>query len=133
MSATLHKLKVSAIDELTDDSVAITFDVPPHLADDYRFRHGQHLSIRGGDDVRRSYSICTPPSTGTLRIGVKRLPGGAFSEGVVGRLVVGDELEVMTPAGRFTTTIDPTSRKRYVAIAAGSGITPILSIVAAVL
>ncbi len=133
MSATLHKLKVSAIDELTDDSVAITFDVPPHLADDYRFRHGQHLSIRGGDDVRRSYSICTPPSSGTLRIGVKRLPGGAFSEGVVGRLVVGDELEVMTPAGRFTTTIDPTARKRYVAIAAGSGITPILSIVAAVL
>ena len=66
-----------------------------------------------------------------LRIGVKRLPGGAFSEGVVGRLVVGDELEVMTPAGRFTTEIDPTARKRYVAIAAGSGITPILSIVAA--
>ena len=126
-------LKVAAIDELTDDSVAITFDVPPHLADDYQFRHGQHLSIRGGDDVRRSYSICTSPSSGTLRIGVKRLPGGAFSEGVVGRLVVGDELEVMTPAGRFTTTIDPTARKRYVAIAAGSGITPILSIVAAVL
>ena len=133
MRATLHPLRVAAIDELTDDSVAITFEVPPHLADDYRFRHGQHLSIRGGDDVRRSYSICTPPSSGTLRIGVKRLPGGAFSEGVVDRLTVGDELEVMTPAGRFTTEIDPTARKRYVAIAAGSGITPILSIVAAVL
>jgi ring-1,2-phenylacetyl-CoA epoxidase subunit PaaE len=133
VSATLHKLRVSAIDELTDDSVAITFDVPPDLAEAYRFRHGQHLSIRGGDDVRRSYSICTPPSSGTLRIGVKRLPGGAFSEGVVDRLRVGDELEVMTPAGRFTTEIDATARKRYVAVAAGSGITPILSIVAAVL
>jgi ring-1,2-phenylacetyl-CoA epoxidase subunit PaaE len=132
-SATLHKLRVASIDELTDDSVAITFDVPPDLADDYRFRHGQHLSIRGGDDVRRSYSICTPPSSGVLRIGVKRLPGGAFSEGVVDRLAIGDELEVMTPAGRFTTEIDPTARKRYAAIAAGSGITPILSIVAAVL
>jgi len=133
VSAALHKLRVAAIEDLTDDSVAITFEVPPHLADDYRFRHGQHLSIRGGDDVRRSYSICTPPSSGTLRIGVKRLPGGAFSEGVVSRLVVGDELEVMTPAGRFTTTLDPSARKRYVAIAAGSGITPVLSIVAAVL
>jgi len=133
MSATFHSLRVAAIDELTDDSVAITFDVPPELADEYRFQHGQHLSIRGGDDVRRSYSICTPPSSGVLRIGVKRLPGGAFSEGVVDRLRVGDELEVMTPAGRFTTAIDPTARKRYVAIAAGSGITPVLSIVAAVL
>lgn len=133
MSATIHPLRVAAIDELTDDAVAITFDVPPELADAYRFRHGQHLSIRGADDVRRSYSLCTPPSSGTLRIGVKRLPGGAFSEGVVDRLRVGDELEVMTPAGRFTTEIDPTARKRYVAIAAGSGITPVLSIVAAVL
>jgi ring-1,2-phenylacetyl-CoA epoxidase subunit PaaE len=133
VSATLHQLRVAAIDELTDDSVAITFEVPPDLAEAYRFRHGQHLSIRGGDDVRRSYSICTPPSSGTLRIGVKRLPGGAFSEGVVDRLTVGDELEVMTPAGRFTTEIDPTARKRYVAVAAGSGITPILSIIAAVL
>jgi ring-1,2-phenylacetyl-CoA epoxidase subunit PaaE len=133
VSATLHPLKVAAIEELTDDSVAITFEVPPHLAEAYRFRHGQHVSIRGGDDVRRSYSICTPPSSGTLRIGVKRLAGGAFSEGVVGRLVVGDELEVMTPAGRFTTEIDPTASKRYVAIAAGSGITPVLSIVAALL
>ena len=68
-----------------------------------------------------------------LRIGVKRLPGGAFSDGVVGSLQVGDALEVMTPAGRFTTELDPTAAKRYVAVAAGSGITPVLSIVAALL
>ncbi len=133
MSATLHPLRVAAIDELTDDSVAITFDVPPGLADDYAFVHGQHLSIAGGDGVRRSFSICTPPSSRTLRIGVKRLPGGAFSDGVVSRLRVGDELDVMTPAGRFTTRLDASARKSYVAIAAGSGITPVLSILAAVL
>jgi ring-1,2-phenylacetyl-CoA epoxidase subunit PaaE len=133
MSATLHPLRVAAIDELTDDAVAITFEVPPELADDYAFVHGQHLSIEGGDGVRRSFSICTPPSSGALRIGVKRLPGGAFSDGVVSRLRVGDALDVMTPAGRFTTELDPAARKTYVAVAAGSGITPVLSIVGAVL
>ncbi|WP_395694855.1 1,2-phenylacetyl-CoA epoxidase subunit PaaE [Nocardioides sp.] len=133
MSATFHPLRVAAIDELTEDAVALTFDVPPDLAGQFAFEPGQHLSIRGGDDVRRSYSICTPPSAGVLRIGVKRLPGGAFSEGVVSRLVVGDTLEVMTPAGRFTPVIDPTARRTYVAVAAGSGITPVLSILAAVL
>lgn len=133
MSATFHSLRVAAIDELTDDAVALTFEVPPELAEDFRFAPGQHLSIRGGDDVRRSYSICTAPSSGVLRIGVKRLPGGAFSEGVVDRLRVGDRLDVMTPAGRFTSAIDPTARRTYAAVAAGSGITPVLSIVAAIL
>jgi ring-1,2-phenylacetyl-CoA epoxidase subunit PaaE len=133
VSATFHSLRVAAIDELTDDAVALTFEVPPDLASEFAFAHGQHLNIRGGDDVRRSYSICAPPSSGRLRIGVKRLPGGAFSEGVVDRLRVGDSLDVMTPAGRFTSTLDATARRTYVAIAAGSGITPVLSIVAAVL
>ena len=131
--AVFHPLRVSRIDELTEDSVAITFDVPEELRDDYSFVHGQHLNIRGGDDVRRSYSLCTPPSSGVLRIGVKRLPGGAFSEGVVDRLAIGDELEVMTPAGRFTTELNPSTAKRYVLVAAGSGITPVLSIAAALL
>ncbi len=133
MPATFHSLRVAAIDELTDDSVALTFDVPDPLADEFRFAPGQHVSIRGGDDVRRSYSLCTPPSSGVLRIGVKRLPGGAFSEGVVGGLSVGDHLDVMTPAGRFTVAVDPGARRTHVAIAAGSGITPVLSIVAAIL
>ena len=133
MPATFHSLRVAAIDELTDDAVALTFDVPAELAEAFSFAAGQHVSIRGGDDVRRSYSICTPPSSGVLRIGVKRLPGGAFSEGVVGRLGVGDHLEVMTPAGRFTGALDPAARRTHVAVAAGSGITPVLSIVAAIL
>jgi ring-1,2-phenylacetyl-CoA epoxidase subunit PaaE len=128
-----HTLRVSAVEPLTDDAVAISFAVPSELADDYRFVHGQHLTIRGDDGERRSFSICTPPSSGVLRIGVKKLPGGAFSEGVVASLRVGDELDVMTPAGRFTTTLDPTASKVYVAIAAGSGITPVISIVATLL
>jgi ring-1,2-phenylacetyl-CoA epoxidase subunit PaaE len=131
--AELHSLRVAAIDELTDDSVALTFDVPPELADDYAFAAGQHVSVRGGDDVRRSFSLCTSPASGVLKIGVKRLAGGAFSDQVVGSLEVGDHLDVMTPAGRFTVTPDPGSARHHVAIAAGSGITPVLSIVAAVL
>ena len=124
---------MASVEPLTDDSVAITFAVPPELADDYRFVHGQHLTIRGDDGERRSFSICTTPSSGLLRIGVKKLPGGVFSEGVVDTLQVGDELDVMTPAGRFTTTLDPTSTKTYAAIAAGSGITPVISIVSTIL
>ena len=130
---TFHPLRVASVEQLTDDSVAISFAVPPELTDDYRFVHGQHLTIRGDDGERRSFSICTSPTSGVLKIGVKKLPGGAFSEGVVGTLHLGDELDVMTPAGRFTTHLDPTSSKVYVAVAAGSGITPIISIVSTVL
>jgi ring-1,2-phenylacetyl-CoA epoxidase subunit PaaE len=128
-----HQLRVAAIDDLTDEAVALTFEVPEHLREDYVFTAGQHLSIRGKDEKRRSFSIFTAPSTRMLRVGVKRLPGGEFSEHVLGGLAVGDELEVMTPAGRFTVVPDPTVRRRYVAIAAGSGITPILSIITALL
>jgi ring-1,2-phenylacetyl-CoA epoxidase subunit PaaE len=124
---------VASIEPLTDDAVALTFAVPDDLTEEYAFVHGQHLTIRGDDGERRSFSICTTPRSGLLRIGVKKLPGGAFSEGVVGTLHVGDELDVMTPAGRFTTTLDPESARTYVAIAAGSGITPVLSIVSTIL
>jgi ring-1,2-phenylacetyl-CoA epoxidase subunit PaaE len=128
-----HPLRVASIEPLTDDAVALTFAVPHDLADEYAFVHGQHLTIRGEDGERRSFSICTTPSSGRLRIGVKKLPGGAFSEGVVDQLSIGDELDVMTPAGRFTTTLDAGSAKTYVAVAAGSGITPVLSIVSTIL
>jgi ring-1,2-phenylacetyl-CoA epoxidase subunit PaaE len=128
-----HPLRVASVEPLTDDSVALTFAVPPDLADLYRFRHGQNITIRGDDGERRSFSICTTPRSGVLKIGVKKLPGGAFSEGVVDTLQVGDELDVMTPSGRFTTVLDPTSAKTYVAIAAGSGITPVISIISTIL
>lgn len=134
--AVFHPLVVSSIEPLTDDSVAITFDVPEDLREDYAFRQGQHLTIRtelAGDDVRRNYSICSPASSGVLRVAVKRLPGGAFSEHALDVLEVGDVLDVMTPTGRFFTELDPAHRKHYVCVAAGSGITPILSIVASTL
>jgi ring-1,2-phenylacetyl-CoA epoxidase subunit PaaE len=128
----LHTLTVSAVDAVTDDSVAITFDVPSELRSEFDYAHGQHLVIER-EGLRRTYSICAPAGSGVLRVAVKRLPDGAFSTWAHTRLRPGDELAVMTPSGRFTTTLDPTHRKRYAAIAAGSGITPILSIVATIL
>ena len=134
--AVFHPLAVESIEPLTDDSVAITFAVPEDLRDDYAFSHGQHLTVRtelAGDDVRRNYSICSPASSGVLRVAVKRLPGGAFSEHALDVLRPGDLLDVMTPTGRFFTELDPAHRKHYVCVAAGSGITPILSILASTL
>ena len=131
-----HPLTVAAIEPVTGDSVAITFEVPEALREDYAFSHGQHLTVRtelAGDDVRRNYSICSPAGSGVLRVAVKRLPGGAFSEHALDVLRPGDVLDVMTPSGRFFTELDPAHRKHYVCVAAGSGITPILSIVASVL
>jgi ring-1,2-phenylacetyl-CoA epoxidase subunit PaaE len=131
-----HPLRVASVEPVTDDSVAITFEVPEDLEEDYAFTQGQHLTIRtelAGDDVRRSYSICSPAGSGLLRVAVKRLPGGAFSEHALDVLRPGDVLDVMTPSGRFFTELDPAHRKHYVCVAAGSGITPILSIVATTL
>jgi ring-1,2-phenylacetyl-CoA epoxidase subunit PaaE len=134
--ATFHRLPVAAVDRLTDDAVAVTFAVPAELRADYAFQPGQHVSIRSasaGDDVRRNYSICEPVTSGRLRIAVKRLPGGAFSGYVLDRLRVGDEIEVMTPAGRFGPRLEPGRARSYAAFAAGSGVTPILSILGSAL
>lgn len=134
--AVFHPLAVASIEPVTEDSVAITFDVPDELAADFAHTQGQHVTIRtrlAGDDVRRNYSICSPAGSGVLRIAVKRLPGGAFSEHALEVLRPGDVLEVMTPTGRFFTELDPASRRRYGCVAAGSGITPVLSIIATTL
>ncbi|MGQ0483498.1 MAG: fatty acid desaturase [Pseudonocardia sp.] len=129
--AEFHRLPVAALDQLTADSVAVTFEVPAELAERFRFQAGQHVTVRtdlGGEGVRRIYSICASATGGPLRIAVKRIPGGAFSSFVAERLRVGDELELMTPTGRFGPPLDPGRARDYVAVAAGSGITPILSI-----
>lgn len=135
--ARFHTLRVSAVERLTDDSAAITLDVPPELREAYRFTPGQHLTLRrraDGEDVRRTYSICCPaPADGPpsrLRVGVRLVEGGAFSTWALKELAPGDELEVMTPAGRFTLTPAP---GRYAAVVGGSGITPVLSIAATLL
>ncbi|WP_053206757.1 1,2-phenylacetyl-CoA epoxidase subunit PaaE [Jiangella muralis] len=130
-----HRLRVAAVDRLTDDAVAVTFAVPAELAADYEFAAGQHVNVAlpGGDGVRRSYSICSPAGSGVLRIAVKRIPGGAFSSHALETLAAGDEVDVMTPAGRFTPPFEPGQAKHYALVAAGSGITPVLSIVATAL
>ena len=131
-----HLLRVAELERITDDAVAITFEVPDELADEYRFVAGQHVALRcaiAGDDVRRNYSICTPAGSGRLRVGVKRLPDGVFSSYAMERLQVGDTIEVLTPTGQFFTPLDPGQAKHYGAVAAGSGITPILSILATAL
>ena len=133
-----HPLRVARVERLTDDAVAITFDVPPELREQFRFQAGQHVSIRSpvvGDEVRRNYSICAPATDGArrLRIGVKRIPDGVFSSYAAERLRPGDVLDIMTPTGSFSTALEPGQRKRYGAIAAGSGITPVLSILSTAL
>ena len=129
-------LRVAAVDRLTSDSVALTFEVPAALADDFRFRPGQHLTLRrvvDGHDLRRTYSVCASAAGGPLRVAVKRLDGGAFSSWVTDALQPGDELEVLPPSGRFGPSVDPARARRYGLVAAGSGITPVLSIAATVL
>jgi len=128
-----HELRVTEVTPLTDESVTITFDVPPELADTFSYLPGQHVTIRqfiNDQDIRRSYSICAPANSGKLRVGVKRLPGGVFSTHATGQLVAGDVLDVMPPVGEFTIDIDPDRPRKAVAIAAGSGITPVLSLIA---
>jgi ring-1,2-phenylacetyl-CoA epoxidase subunit PaaE len=134
-----HELRVAAVDRLTDDAVAVTFEVPDELREAFAFQAGQHLTVRrlvDGVDVRRSYSICSTPAelvrTGRLRIGVKQVSGGAFST-YAQSLDEGDAVDVLPPLGHFTTAFDPARQRHYAALAAGSGITPVLSLVATAL
>jgi ring-1,2-phenylacetyl-CoA epoxidase subunit PaaE len=131
-----HVLRVSRVDPLTSDSVALTFDVPPELAERFRFTPGQHLTLRrvlDGVDLRRTYSLCSSSAGGPLRVAVKQLEGGAFSSWITRGLRPGDELDVLPPAGRFGPGLDPRARRTIGLVAAGSGITPLLSIAASVL
>jgi ring-1,2-phenylacetyl-CoA epoxidase subunit PaaE len=126
-------LRVAAVDPLTDDAVAVTFDVPPGLAREYAFAAGQSLTLRrliDGVEHRRSYSICAPVGS-PLRIGVREIPGGLFSSWLVREVRPGDEIEVQAPSGSLRA--DPVAGGRHLMIAAGSGITPMLSIAATVL
>jgi len=128
-----HPLRVADVERLTDDAVAVTFDVPAELAEVYRFRAGQYLTLRlhtEAGEERRSYSICAPEGAAP-RIGVRRVDTGLFSEWLVDRLVPGDELEVGPPEGRFTP--EPRAGQHHGLVAAGSGITPVLSIAATLL
>ncbi|MFD5819138.1 2Fe-2S iron-sulfur cluster-binding protein [Streptomyces sp. NPDC127038] len=137
--ARFHPLTVAAVDRITDDSVALTFAVPAALREDYRHAAGQHLALRrtaDGTEIRRTYSICSPApapdgeAPRTLRVGVRLVDGGAFSTYALKEIAVGDQVDVMVPAGRFT--LEP-SAGLYAAVVGGSGITPVLSIVSTLL
>src|ERR1700704_7046029 len=127
-----HRLVVNELRRETADAVSLTFAIPQELTDDYRFAPGQYLTLRttmDGEEVRRSYSICSGPDDGELRIAVKKVDGGAFSSWAADDLKCGDQLDVMTPTGRFGVSHAPDEARVYAGFAAGSGITPILSIV----
>lgn len=131
--ATFHRLRVAHVERLCEDAVAVTFDVPAELRETYTFRPGQYLTLRrhtADGEERRSYSICAPAGA-PPRVGVRRVSGGLFSEWLVDRLAEGDEVEVAPPAGSFTPEL--AAGTHHGLVAAGSGITPVLSIVASLL
>ncbi|OLT19085.1 phenylacetic acid degradation protein [Actinomadura sp. CNU-125] len=132
-SAVFHPLTVAAVDQICEDAVAITFTVPDGLREDYAFRAGQSLTLRriiDGREERRSYSICAPAGDAP-RIGVREIPGGLFSSWLVHDVTPGTRIEVQTPAGSWRA--DPAAGERHLCIAAGSGITPMLSVTSTVL
>src|SRR3978361_537284 len=131
-----HRLAVNDLRREAADAVSMTFAIPQDLTDDYRFTPGQYLTLRtmmDGEEVRRSFCICSGPDDGELRIAVKKVDGGAVSNWAADELKSGDQLDVMTPTGRFGLAPGPDQGRTYVGFAAGSGITPILSIVKGVL
>ncbi len=134
VGVTFHPLRVAAVEALTDDAVAVEFEVPQQLRDTFRFLPGQHVTVRAdidGADVRRSYSICADAGIGRIRVGIRRLMGGVFSTFATTRLAAGDELGVTAPSGEFS--IAPGTSGHFAAIVAGSGITPVLSMVSTTL
>jgi ring-1,2-phenylacetyl-CoA epoxidase subunit PaaE len=131
-----HRLRIAEIRPETADAVTLVFEVPEELRETYRFTQGQHLTLRAeidGEEVRRTYSICSAVGEDALRVAIKKVEGGRFSSFANADLRAGQSLEVMAPSGRFFTALDPAKAKTYVAFAAGSGITPILSILKTVL
>jgi len=131
-----HTLTIADIRQETASAVSVAFAVPDALAAAYRYVAGQYLTLRvtiEGEEVRRSYSICTAPDDNELRVCIKLLPDGVFSGWVQQRLRVGDALDVMTPGGRFALPLASGRRRTIVAFAAGSGITPIMAILRSVL
>jgi ring-1,2-phenylacetyl-CoA epoxidase subunit PaaE len=131
-----HELTVRRIEPDTSEAVVVTFDVPEPLRETYAFTQGQYLTLRktiAGEDLRRSYSICAGVDDGELRVGVRKVKGGVFSNWINESLKPGDSIAVMAPQGRFFVPLDPSARRHHVGIAGGSGITPILSILKTVL
>lgn len=132
--AEFHKIKVADVYKETDDTSVITFDVPSELQKVFKFRQGQHLTLKAdinGEDVRRSYSLCSSPDENQWKVAVKLIPSGKFSTYINNNLKTNDDIEVMSPSGTFGVEVNPENTKNYLFFAAGSGITPVLSMVKA--
>lgn len=132
MASHFRTLKIDDIRRETADCVSIAFAIPPELKEEFRFHQGQNVTLRlqiGGTEVRRSYSICSSPLENELRVAIKKVPYGVFSTYANEQLQKGQEMEVLPPTGKFYTELKPEARKRYLAFAAGSGITPVLSLI----
>lgn len=135
-SALFHDLRVRRIEPDTSEAVIVTFEVPVGLRESFGFTQGQYLTLRKtieGQDLRRSYSICAGVDDGELRVGVRKVKGGVFSNWINEHLQPGDRISVMAPQGRFFVPLDANARRHHVGIAGGSGITPILSILKTVM
>ena len=136
MSVHFEKVRIKKITRETPECVSITFDIPETLVEQFAYKHGQHLNMRAfinEEEVRRSYSLCSSPLDKEWKVAVKKVDGGIFSTFANGVLKPGDEIELMPPMGHFFCELDATHKKSYVAFAAGSGITPVLSIIKTVL
>jgi ring-1,2-phenylacetyl-CoA epoxidase subunit PaaE len=132
MSIHFHKLSIKEVRKETPECVSIEFEIPEKIRKDFSFREGQSLTMRAfinGEEVRRTYSICGSPLDNEWRVAVKKQEGGMFSNFANDKLKQGDVLEVMQPVGNFYTDLYPEQKKSYVAFAAGSGITPVISII----
>jgi ring-1,2-phenylacetyl-CoA epoxidase subunit PaaE len=131
-----HTLRVAEIRRETADCVSVAFDIPQELKEAYQYTSGQYLTLRStidGQDVRRSYSICSAPFESLCRVAIKQVEGGLFSTWANKNLNVNDEIQVMTPMGSFVPELNKDSKKHYVLVGAGSGVTPLISIAKSVL
>ena len=136
LNTDFHRLKVAQVRRETADAVSIRFEVPPELRQTFAFKAGQHLTLKAdidGEDVRRTYSVCAAPFENEMRIAIKHMPGGRFSTWANAHIKAGQVLEVLAPMGRFVAPEGDGPKPTYVAISGGSGITPVLSILKAVL
>ncbi len=134
--ARFHTLKIKDIKRETADSVSVAFDVPPQQQPEFQFKQGQYVTLKlklNGEEIRRSYSLCSSPYDKELRVAIKEVKGGKASTFINRELKVGDKMDVMTPMGSFHTILSGVNKKHYVLFAGGSGITPMMSIIKSIL
>lgn len=130
--AKFHSVQIQDIYKVTKDCSVITFQIPDDLVSEFQYKQGQHLTLKTifeGEDIRRSYSLCSSPIENKWQVAVKKISGGLFSTFINETLQKGDFLDIMPPSGKFSVEVNPTKAKNYIVFAAGSGITPILSII----